>query len=106
MFLISGCSQVPKPATYPLSYQQKMQAAKHWDILAKDVAGQVARFLQNKDKYILNQEGLYVQPQPGVFGNAFSEMLIAHLLKNGIKVNTTKEDYPVLEFKAQLIKHE
>ena len=104
VFLIS-CSQVPIPSTYPFSSQQKMQAAKHWDILAVDVAEQVSQSLKAKDKDFIIDKGIYVQTQPGVFGNAFSEMLITHLLQNGIKVSRNNENLPILEYKAQVIKH-
>ena len=34
-------SQVPVATTYPISFQRKMQAAEHWDILAADVANRL-----------------------------------------------------------------
>ena len=42
IFALVGCAQAPKPTAYPLTFQKKMQAASHWDLLAEDVADQIA----------------------------------------------------------------
>ena len=109
IFFLSGCaymhSQVPKPATYPLTYQQKMQAAEHWDVLARDVAAQTALLLNTQDTNLFSGYGVYVEPQPGVFGKAFTNMLIGHLVSSGIRVVRKRESCPVLRFETQLIKH-
>jgi hypothetical protein len=38
---VAACSQAPHRASYPLSYQQKMQASEHWNSLARGVAEEV-----------------------------------------------------------------
>ncbi|OQY57510.1 MAG: hypothetical protein B6245_16670 [Desulfobacteraceae bacterium 4572_88] len=109
MLLFSGClemrSQVPKPATYPISFQQKMQAAAHWEILARDVADQVIQFLEHQDTNLFSGYGIYVEPQLGVFGRAFTHMLTEHLVDAGIRVVRKRESCPVLRVETQLIKH-
>jgi hypothetical protein len=42
LFLLAGCARVPKPTLHEYSYQRHMQAAHHWNVLANDVADQVA----------------------------------------------------------------
>ena len=41
LFMIGGCGRIPEPIGYKHSEQHKMQAAYHWEILAKDVANQI-----------------------------------------------------------------
>jgi len=38
---IASCAQVPKEASYPMTYQERMQASEHWRFLAKDISMQV-----------------------------------------------------------------
>jgi hypothetical protein len=32
--LLAACAQVPRPSTYPYSFQRQMEAAEHWQALA------------------------------------------------------------------------
>ncbi len=112
-----GCtSQVPKPATYPMTFQQKMQAAHHWDLLAQDVAEQVWMCCSEREGCEMGHgRPIYVEPKPGVFGKAFRNLLIAHLVQpkvdgvpqwTGCLVAEEKtEDSLVLRYDVQLIKH-
>lgn len=114
--MIAGCAQVPKPATYPMSFQKKMQAGHHWNLLAQDVAEQVRLCCSEGFGCDFAQgRPLYVEAKSGVFGKAFHEMLIAHLVRpqvygvgqwNGCLVVEEKtEDSLVLRYNVQLIKH-
>ena len=51
---LGACAPVPMPESYPLSYQKKMQAAHHWDLLAMHVA---QRLLADADVLIYNAGG-------------------------------------------------
>lgn len=99
LFLV-GCAQVPKPAAYPLSYQQKMQAARHWDLLARDVANQVVA-----EQGTLGSVGVYVQPGVGVFGEAFATLLKTELVHNGVTLAATPTDAAILAADVQLIRY-
>lgn len=48
LFFLSACAQAPKQSTYPLTYQQKMQASYHWKQLAESLAMQVKTKLKNQ----------------------------------------------------------
>lgn len=112
-----GCtSQVPKPTTYPLTFQQKMQAAHHWDLLAQDVARQVWMCCNEREGCELGYgRPIYVEPKPGVFGRAFRNLLIAHLVQpkidgvpqwTGCLVAEEKtDDSLILRYDVQLIRH-
>ncbi|MEM7019382.1 MAG: hypothetical protein AAF512_18840 [Pseudomonadota bacterium] len=45
VMLLSACSHTPIPVaeTYPITTQQRMQAAHHWELLAEHVAGKIAQ---------------------------------------------------------------
>lgn len=114
--MLFGCSQVPKPSTYPLTFQKKMQAADHWNLLARDVAEQVRICCSEREGCELGHgRPLYVEPKPGVFGRAFRRLLIAHLVRpeaqgaiqrSGCLVAEEKTaDCLVLRYDVQLIKH-
>jgi hypothetical protein len=83
-----------------------MQAAKHWDILAKDVANEVAVFLNGHDAAIAADKGVCVVQKPGVFGQAFSKLLVPHLLAAGLKVKDKTDGCLSLQFETQLIRHD
>jgi len=38
-----ACTTVPKQSSYPLSFQQKMQASQHWEVLAQDISKDVSK---------------------------------------------------------------
>ena len=106
LFLLTGCySQVPKPTTYPMTYQQKMQAAHHWQVLADDVGNQITRFIKYEDLNQADQFGIYIEPLPGIFGQAFTHMITANLVESDVRVVHKKEKCPVIRFEIQLIKH-
>ena len=52
VFLV-GCAQVPRPSTYPYTFQQKMQAADHWKVLANQVAEQVVAVLKSEPSFLM-----------------------------------------------------
>lgn len=98
--LLVGCSQIPKPATYKYSYQQKMQAAHHWEVLAQQVADSVAT------EYVgIVDRGVYVEPSTGTFGTAFSEMLKTELVRRRIALSGNAESAAVLSFDVQIVRH-
>lgn len=92
-------SQVPVATTYPVSYQRKMQAAEHWDILAADVANRLhdallAGPVRASGRQCKSAIALHVQPPQynSEFGIAFHNLLITHLLEQGFLVSESPSD--------------
>jgi len=92
--------------TYPVTFQKKMQAAHHWDILTEDVANRLHDAL-------IGSEGqgrpvsLYVQ-QPKYdshFGNAFHDLLITHLMERGFSITENPAGGLPLTYDIQVVSH-
>lgn len=98
--VLVGCSQIPKPSAHVLSYQKKMQAARHWQVLAADVAAQVA-----EEYASVATPGVYVEPADGVFGDAFTALLNTELLNAGIPISGNPRSGVTLAFDVQLVRH-
>ena len=99
-------SQIPMATTYPVTFQKKMQAAHHWDILTEDVANRLHDAL-------IGSEGqgrpvsLYVQ-QPKYdshFGNAFHDLLITHLMERGFSITENPAGGLPLTYDIQVVSH-
>jgi len=98
--LLLGCAQVPKPSTYSLTYQRKMQAAHHWDLLAKDVAQRVVA-----EQGTLGKGGVYVTPGKGVFGSAYSSLVMTELANSGVELAAKPDGAAVLGVEVQLVQY-
>lgn len=92
-------SQVPVATTYPVSFQRKMQAAEHWDILAADISNRLRDALligpyPSTNQAARNSIALHVQPPQynSEFGVAFHNLLITHLLEEGFLVSENPSD--------------
>lgn len=106
-----GACTTPMPVEtgYPLTYQQKMQSAHHWDVMAIDVANWIYDALigpsleQGEGQPTAAQDdrpiiALYVQ-QPRYESSAdgaFYNLLTTHLVERGFVVTTNPSvGYPV-----------
>ncbi|MCA1742935.1 MAG: hypothetical protein LC631_03165, partial [Desulfovibrionales bacterium] len=97
-------SQVPVPAAYPLSTQQKMQAIHHWEVLANDVACRISDSLEANvfDTYY----PVYVAAGGSTpFEKSFYDLLITKLVENGIRVTRSKNEAMVLSFDLNMVRH-
>jgi hypothetical protein len=102
--LLTACAQVPKPSTYPYSFQQKMQAAHHWDVLAKEVAAGVTASLRGGT--VSSGDAVYVQSDDrSPFGRAFRTFLITELTKQGIPVSVNPDTPLQIDWAVQLVAH-
>lgn len=84
----TGCTaryaDVPAPTRFANEEQQKLQAARHWQLIADHFAGQLVSSLDGK----LQGRALHV-PQPGgeqAFVEGFRELLITSLVNQGVPV--------------------
>lgn len=109
LIFLCSCSNVPKPVSYPLNYQHKMQAAHHWDVLADDVAKEVKLALQKEKEKdpALPDKQIYFEPnKASLFGKVFDTLLITQLFNQDIKLTTKKESNSLkLKYGTQIVKH-
>lgn len=99
-------SQIPMATTYPVTFQKKMQAAHHWDVLTEDVANRLRDALGGA-----GDQGralsLYVrQPRyDSRFGEAFHDLLITHLMERGFSITENPAAGLPVTYDVQLVSH-
>jgi hypothetical protein len=90
--LIGCANQVPTPSTYEPSYQAKILAAHHWNLLATSVAQRLQQALSGlngTDKLVMHVK----HPHSGtVFNSAFHELLETQLMQSGFGVTRSPAD--------------
>lgn len=97
-------SQVPMATTYPITFQKKMQAAQHWDVLTEDVANRLYSSLIGGSGRSVT---LHVQ-QPKYdshFGEAFHNLLITHLMERGFSITENPSAGLPLTYDVQVVSH-
>ncbi len=100
VFLV-GCAQVPRPSTYPYTFQQQMQAAHHWRVLANQVAEQAAAAIKASPDASIKP--VYVRSDDlSPFGQAYRSFLITELIQHGIVVSPYHKPCTVRDIFAPL----
>lgn len=105
LFVLAGCaSQVPIPTGQPISYQAKVKATHHWDLIAEDVAIELAKSLQTDDA--LKTHGIFVTPTVSriAFNTAFQNFLITRMVNKGLPVAKWSTGVEV-KYETQLVTH-
>jgi len=104
--MLAGCfnthtSQAPIATTYPISEQQKMQAAHHWDVLAEHQADML---IQND---LLKSQPLYIRGSDTTtpFSTAFDSLLTSQLVTKGAYVKASPDQAAEVSYKVQVVKH-
>jgi hypothetical protein len=92
-------ASVPVATTYPTSTQQRMQAARHWEVLARDIAEQVAPRATGRRIYVVNRG-----PR-SPFGDGFQSYLIEALVGKGVTTVATPDNALTLQYAVQMIGH-
>lgn len=80
--MLAGCatpySEAPLATNFPTTKQEKVQAAAHWNVIAKDVANQISSKLVEKHPlHVIQSVG------KSAFERAFSNQLVSSLVANG-----------------------
>jgi len=110
---LSGCTNLytnnrftPRPLAqnFETSYQNKLQAALHWDVLAANEAAEIAKVWSSQSIDPTQTISLEQPSNPSDFSKAYKKMLTSHLLENGIRVSRTNGAY-ILSYEIQVIKH-
>ena len=114
-FLLSSCARIPEPIGFQYSTQEKMQAAHHWNVLAKDLANRINNELIRSDfldtpifvKHICGDDQTPCeQGATSDFNEAFRDLLITELVGFGIPTNASPSSEAInVEYKVQLVQH-
>ena len=94
--MLSGCfyantSQAPVATTYPYTEQQRMQAAHHWNVLARHEATSILQRerVRNRDLYISEADhGELRAYSGGEFERGFRTLLTSELVSRGANLTT------------------
>ncbi|WP_456269981.1 hypothetical protein M1D97_06815 [Kushneria sp. AK178] len=103
---LSGClnvntSQAPMATTWEISDQQRMQAAHHWDVLARNEARSIMadQRLRSSPLYLASSQS--ATP----FARGFHSLLESQLVQQGALVSTQPEGAVIINPKVQVVKH-
>lgn len=103
---LSGCfqlntSQAPLAKSWPLTEQQRMQAAHHWEVLARNEA----RAIMESQR--LRERPLYVAPASTEtpFSRGFHSLLESALVQQGGLVSTRPEGAVRVDYDVQVVSH-
>jgi hypothetical protein len=101
--LLAGCatphSETPLATNFPTTTQQKLQAAAHWNVIAGDVARQIAAGFKEKPPLHVNQAAVKT-----TFDRAFGNQLISALIANGFPIQKTPASALNVEVDTQTVR--
>lgn len=103
LIFLCSCSNVPKPTKYPISFQKKMQATHHWDILAADIAKEVKLTLQ--DRASPGQQIYLESHDKSLFSEVFTTLLKTQLFQQGIEVTESESNSLKMKYETQMVRH-
>lgn len=100
--MLLGCagpySEAPLATNFPTTEQEKLQAAEHWNIIAKDVANHISSSMKgNRPLYVFSPKG------GSAFEKAFTNQLISALVANGQIVVKHPEGAFNVEIETQVV---
>ena len=112
ILLITGCTHLgsankyqPYPqAQWPAShYQDKLQSAQHWDVLAKNEAKLIGSALPKGSVIAFKS-----RDEHSSFGVAYRKLLVQHLLSEGMRITTAANGIPhyTLDYEVQVVHHQ
>lgn len=107
--LLAGCSssntaQAPVATTYPYAEQRRMQAAHHWEVLARY---EVEQMMGHERLRVLP---LYLGEPPyssesGSFHRGFRDLMTSELVKRGARVSTVPEHAAQIRIRLEAVRH-
>ncbi len=103
LLLALGCSKTPVPSSYPYSTQKQMQAAEHWQILAKDIGNDIS-LLTGSENFI-SQPLSVTTYDNSPFSQAFRSLLTTELVNSGIRLTNSSGGYE-LYWSVQQVSHQ
>jgi hypothetical protein len=108
LVFIASCAQVPKEKSYPVSYQEKMQASEHWRALAKDISTQVKLAIspEAKETTQIKDTILISDADQSTFGKAMRTFLATELQNQGMAPVMNPPSTYLLRWKVQEVYHQ
>ncbi len=112
--ILAGCAMRPIPVAtaYPTSKQHKMQAAHHWDVLAKDLARRLKKTMAMTFPNETVKPPLVVKltgdQEKLPFAKAFNNLLISRLVQQKMVVLESDSGYAdslTVDYNMQVIQH-
>lgn len=103
--LIVSCAtpynEAPLATNFPTTKQPKLQAAAHWNVIAKDVAQHLSAYLKVKDA-----PPLFVNEASNktAFDRAFTNQLISALVAAGYAVTKLPSDALIVDVDIQVVR--
>lgn len=104
LLLLHGCASVPPATIFHTGTQKKMQAARHWDVLAQDITKKIKATIDQNPELAFKNVCLETDDH-SPFGETFKELLKFHLFKQGITLTDNTTDAIHLDYKTKLIHH-
>lgn len=104
LLLLSACASVPPATKMHAGTQPKMQAAKHWDLLAHDVANKIKTVAGAHPE--LAGRTIYLETDDrSPFGETFRDMLRFNLFKLGLTLADNPQGSLHFHYKTRILHH-
>ena len=110
-----SCGRIPEPVGYDYETQKKMQAGRHWEILAQDTANEINKELILNDfidtpvfvrQTCGDEDTPCAAEQTTVFNESFRDLLITELVRLGVPTRSAADEEAItINYKAQTIYH-
>lgn len=101
--LMAGCatpySETPLATNFPTTKQQKLQAANHWNVIAGDVARQIASRLKDRQPLYVSQAAVKTP-----FDRVFMNSLVTALVAEGFTVQKSSIGALTVDVDTQAVK--
>ena len=99
--ILGGCSPIPVATNFQATTQYKVQAAQHWQVIAKHLSAKV------KETGYLTGSKLYIDSPDvsGVFGQVFPDMLTSELVSSGVHVTENPDHALTLTSEVVTVRH-
>lgn len=115
LFIVGACSQqpvvpsnpsapMPENVSFEDQTQQQIQSSRQWQIVAEDMAEQLAQTIQ-QNNWTKSTFHVFPQSKATTFTRAFNDFLITSLVNKGVKVTTVKTASRVFNYKIQLVEY-
>ncbi|WCB47635.1 hypothetical protein [Nitratidesulfovibrio vulgaris] len=106
--LVAGCSSTPVPVKFAGQEQRTLRSVQHWRALADEVAGEVAKAMDDLMYTGLVSRPIHVVRHGGTaFGLFFHDLVQTALVRRGLQVSREAEaDSMYLDYDVRMVLHD